>query len=93
MNVRAAFLKIATRGEQSSFQGRGEKFSQEYYKQTMWALALYAAVLFYVLTPGVFLSLPPGASRMTVNLTHAVVFGVVLALTHKAVCRAIGERM
>jgi hypothetical protein len=59
----------------------------------MWALALYAAVLFYVLTPGVFLSLPPGASRMTVNLTHAVVFGVVLALTHKAVCRAIGDRM
>lgn len=56
----------------------------------MWALALYAAVLFYVLTPGVFLSLPPGASRMTVNLTHAVVFGVVLALTHKAVCRAMG---
>lgn len=59
----------------------------------MWVLAVYAAVLFYVLTPGVFLSLPPGASRATVNLTHAVVFGVVLALTHKAVCKAVGDRM
>ena len=58
----------------------------------MWALAVYAAVLFYVLTPGVFLSLPPGASRMTVNLTHAVVFGVVLALTHKPVCKMLGDR-
>ena len=59
----------------------------------MWALALYAAVLFYALTPGVLVSLPPGASRMTVNLTHAVVFGLVLALTHKTVCKAIGDRM
>ena len=59
----------------------------------MWGLALYAAVLFYVLTPGVLVSLPPGASRMTVNLTHAVVFGVVLALTHKMVCKALGDRM
>jgi len=56
----------------------------------MWAFAVYAAVLFYVLTPGVFLSLPPGASRATVNLTHAVVFGVVLALTHKMALKAVG---
>jgi hypothetical protein len=59
----------------------------------MWALAIYAAVLFFVLTPGVLVSLPPGASRLTVNLTHAAVFGVVLALTHKTVCRLIGARM
>jgi hypothetical protein len=62
-------------------------------KQAMWGLALYAAVLFYALTPGVLLSLPPGASHQTVNLTHAVVFGVVLALTHKMVCKALGDRM
>jgi hypothetical protein len=59
----------------------------------MFGMALYAAVLFYVLTPGVLLSLPPGGSRMTVNLTHAVVFGLVLALTHKMVCKAMGVRM
>jgi hypothetical protein len=56
-------------------------------------MALYAAVLFYALTPGVLVSLPPGASRMTVNLTHAVVFGVVFVLTQKMVCKALGDRM
>lgn len=52
-------------------------------------MAVYAAVLFYLLTPGVLVSLPPGASRQTVNLTHAVVFGVVWMLTSKAVYRAL----
>jgi len=50
-------------------------------KYKMWAMAVYAAVLFYALIPGVLVSLPPGASRMTVNLTHAAVFGVVWMLT------------
>jgi hypothetical protein len=40
-------------------------------------IGLYAAVLFFVLTPGVLLSLPPGGSRITQVLTHAVVFGLV----------------
>jgi hypothetical protein len=57
----------------------------------MW-MSLYAAVLFFVLTPGVLLSLPPGGSRTTVALTHAVVFGLVWALTHKAVYRTFGMR-
>jgi hypothetical protein len=57
-------------------------------------MSLYAAVLFYLLTPGVLVSLPPGGSRMTVALTHAVVFGVVWMLTHKLVWRALsGGRM
>ena len=51
-------------------------------------MSLYAAVLFVLLTPGVLLSLPPGGSRFMVNLTHALVFGVVWALTHRAVARA-----
>ena len=55
----------------------------------MYMMALYAAVLFYVLTPGVFLSLPPGGSKMTVNLTHAAVFGLVWALSHKMVHRLL----
>jgi hypothetical protein len=57
----------------------------------MW-MSLYAAVLFFVLTPGVLLSLPPGGSRTTVALSHAVVFGLVWALTHKAVYRTFGMR-
>jgi hypothetical protein len=55
-------------------------------------VSLYAAVLFFVLTPGVLLSLPPGGSRTTVALTHAVVFGLVWALTHKMVYRSFGMR-
>jgi hypothetical protein len=54
-------------------------------------MSLYAAVLFFVLTPGILVSLPPGGSRTTVALTHAVVFALVWALTHKLVYRAVGK--
>lgn len=56
----------------------------------MWMMALYAAVLFYALSPGVLLTLPPGGSQMTVALTHAAVFGLVFALSSKYVLRAVG---
>ena len=49
---------------------------------------IYIIALFFVLTPGVFLSLPSGGSKTTVALTHAVVFGLVLHLTHKIVKKA-----
>ena len=55
------------------------------------AMVVYAAVLFYLLTPGVLVSLPPGASRMTTNLTHAVVFAVVFCYTYKPVCALVGK--
>jgi hypothetical protein len=55
-------------------------------------MSVYAAVLFFVLTPGVLLSLPPGGSRTTVALTHAVVFGVVWALTHRMVYKTFGMK-
>ena len=45
----------------------------------MWGYLLTTALLFFVLTPGVLLSLPPGAGLYTVAATHAVVF----ALAHK----------
>ena len=48
---------------------------------------LYAVVLFFVLTPGVLLSLPPKGSKYVVALTHALVYGVVMALSHKYVWR------
>ena len=56
----------------------------------MFKMALFLAVLFFVLTPGVLLSLPPGGSRTTVALTHAVVFAVVWALGHKLLVKALG---
>jgi hypothetical protein len=49
---------------------------------------LYIIALFFVLTPGIFLSLPPGGSKTTIALTHAVVFGLVWHLTHKIVKNA-----
>lgn len=45
----------------------------------MWGYLLTTAVLFFVLTPGVLLSLPPGQSFTVQAATHAIVF----ALVHK----------
>lgn len=58
----------------------------------MWAMAVYAAVLFYLLTPGVIVSLPPGASHTTTTLTHAAVFGLAWHFTHKAVWKMVGHK-
>jgi hypothetical protein len=46
-------------------------------------MSLFVAALFFVLTPGVLLSLPLGGSKMAVAATHAVVFALVYHLTHK----------
>jgi hypothetical protein len=43
---------------------------------------LTTALLFFVLTPGILLSLPPGGSKMVVAATHAVVFAIVHKLLH-----------
>jgi len=43
---------------------------------------LYVAVLFFVLTPGVLLSLPPGADNIVVALVHAIVFALVFGFTN-----------
>lgn len=45
----------------------------------MWAYILTTAVLFFLLTPGVLVSLPPGGTKLTTAATHAVVF----AIAHK----------
>jgi len=52
-------------------------------------MALYAAALFFLLEPGVLVTLPPGGSRLVVNLTHALVFGVVWMATHRSVYRML----
>jgi len=56
-----------------------------------WLMSLYVAALFFVLTPGVLVSLPPGGKKMTVALVHAVVFAAVYQLTHKMVWRFLYE--
>ena len=50
-------------------------------------VALYSALLFFVLTPGIFVSLPKGKSKMVVAATHALIFAVVYHFTHKTVWR------
>ena len=55
----------------------------------MWGMSVYAALLFFVLVPGVVVRLPPGGSPMVTALTHAVVFAVVYGLTHKLVWRSM----
>jgi hypothetical protein len=46
---------------------------------------LFVAVLFFVLTPGIVLSLPPKGSKTVVALTHAIVFALIWTLIHKTV--------
>ena len=54
-------------------------------------MSLYLIVLFVALTPGVLLSLPPKASKMTVVVTHAVVFTAVWYFTYKLVYSMTSE--
>lgn len=51
-------------------------------------MILYIAVLFFVLTPGILLSLPSGGSKTTVAAVHALVFAIVFHFTHKFVWNA-----
>ena len=48
-------------------------------------MLVFSAVLFFVLTPGIFLSLPSGGTKYTKAAVHAVVFAVVFYLTYKLV--------
>jgi len=54
-------------------------------------LAVFVAVLFFVLTPGILLSLPPGGSKVAVAATHAAVFGLVFYLSYKKVMSYLDE--
>jgi len=50
-------------------------------------VSIYAAILFFILTPSILLRLPKNGSKYTVALVHAVVFGLLFWLTHKFVWR------
>ena len=54
-------------------------------------MALFVAVLFFLLTPGILLRLPPGGSKYTVAAVHAVVFVIVYHLTHKTVANLVNS--
>ena len=46
---------------------------------------LFTALLFFLLTPGILLSLPPGGSKKVVAAVHAIVFALIWTFTHKLV--------
>jgi uncharacterized membrane protein len=57
----------------------------------MFVKLAFIAALFYFLIPGVLVRLPPGGSTMAVNLTHAVVFAVVVHFAWKALKGKLGK--
>jgi len=52
-------------------------------------MILYVFVLFFLLTPGVLLTLPPKSSTVIVALTHAFVFTLLMWLTHSAIWSSV----
>ena len=50
---------------------------------------LFLVALFFVLTPGVLLTIPKNASSKTRAAVHALVFGVVYQLTHHFVWKRL----
>jgi len=46
---------------------------------------IFTALLFFILTPGIVLSLPPKGSKVTVAVVHALVFALIFTFTHKLV--------
>jgi hypothetical protein len=50
-------------------------------------VTLYVAVLFFLLTPAILVSLPPKGGKFTVAAVHALVFALIFHFTHKIVWR------
>ena len=48
-------------------------------------VSIYAAILFFLLTPAILVRLPPGGSKWTVAAVHAIVFAILFHFTHKIV--------
>ena len=48
-------------------------------------MIVFTAILFYVLTPGILLSIPPNGSKHLKAFVHAVVFALIYKFTHRTV--------
>lgn len=57
-----------------------------------WLMLAFVALLFAALTPGVLVTLPPRSSKLTVALTHGVVFALVYHLTQHTARVMLGGR-
>jgi hypothetical protein len=45
------------------------------------AVAIFSAILFFLLSPGILLSLPPKGSKMTVAAVHSIVYAIIFYFT------------
>jgi len=52
-------------------------------------MSIYFAILFFVLSPGVLVSLPNDENKYVTAGVHAVVFALVYTLTHKYVWKML----
>ena len=50
-----------------------------------WTVTVYSAILFFLLSPGILLSLPSKGGKYTVVIVHSIVFAIVWHFTHKFV--------
>lgn len=50
-------------------------------------ITLYVAALFFILTPGVVITLPPKGKKQTVAFVHSIIFGILWYFTHRYVWR------
>lgn len=57
------------------------KFSDWVHSHESLVLTIYAIILFFLLTPGIIITLPPGGSKMMVAINHAIVFGLLWHFT------------
>ena len=55
-------------------------------------MMLYVFLLFFILTPGILLTLPPKSSKTTVALVHAGVFALVYHFTYDLVFAILYKR-
>jgi len=53
-----------------------------------WAVTIYSAILFFILTPNILVRLPPKSGKFVVAATHAIIFALVFHFTSKIVWKA-----
>ncbi len=46
---------------------------------------LFTTLLFFVLTPGIIITLPPKSSKYVVAIVHGIVFALIWCFTYKLV--------
>jgi hypothetical protein len=50
---------------------------------------LYSALLFFVLTPGIVISIPPNGNKRIVAAVHAVVFSIIWGISQPFLLKSL----